>query len=250
MPRRINTFNGSFHARCVVLLAFALSRRSTIATAQSSSTFTTTGSMMTARSQHTATLLPNGKVLIAGGARWTSFSGPDLSNCYVPNVGCILASAELFDPGPGTFSRTGDMTTARRLYTATLLADGRTLIAGGYGIGGAIASAELYDPSTGTFTATGNMMTPRGGHSAILLPNGNVLMVGGYGAPGYPDLVPAELYDPISGTFGAGGAYVGRGGCDFCAPATLLADGTVLFPGQHPAQIYDPVTNTFSALRA
>ena len=71
-------------------------------------------------------------------------------------------------------------------------------------------------------------------------------MVGGYGAPGYPDLAPAELYDPISGTFSAGGVYVGRGGCDFCAPATLLADGTVLFPGQHPAQIYDPVTNTFS----
>lgn len=245
MPRRINTFNGSFRARCVVLLALALSGRAIIATAQSSSTFTTTGSMTRARSQHTATLLPNGKVLIAGGAQWT-LSGAERRDCYVPNVGCILASAELFDPGPGTFSRTGNMTTARRMHTATLLADGRILIAGGYGMEGAVASAELYDPSTGTFTATRNMMTPRGGHSAILLPNGNVLMVGGYGAPGYPDLAPAELYDPISGTFSAGGAYVGRGGCDFCAPATLLADGTVLFPGQHPAQIYDPVTNTFS----
>ena len=89
-------------------------------------------------------------------------------------------------------------------------------------------------------------MTSRGGHSAILLPNGDVLMVGGYGTPGYPDLAPAEIYNPISGTFSAAGAYVGRGGCDFCAPATLLADGTVLFPGHYPAQIYDPVTNTFS----
>ena len=198
---------------------------------------------MTARSQHTATL-PNGKVLIAGG-----LSGHFLAtnyDCYVPNVGCILARAELFDPGPGTFSRTGEMTTARRMHTATLLADGRILIAGGYGMEGAVASAELYDPSTGTFTATRNMITPRGGHSAILLPNGNVLMVGGYGTPGYPDLAPAELYDPISETFSAAGAYVGRGGCDFCAPATLLADGTVLFPGQYPAQIYDPVTNAFS----
>src|SRR4051794_41672407 len=113
---------------------------------------------MTARSQHTATLLPNGKVLIAGGARWTR-SGAELRDCYVPGIGCILASAELFDPGPGTFSRTGDMTTARRMHTATLLADGRILIAGGYIGRGAIASAELYDPSTGTFTATGNMMT-------------------------------------------------------------------------------------------
>ena len=106
MPRRINTFNGSFHARCVVLLALALSGRAIIATAQSSSTFTTTGSMTRARSQHTATLLPNGKVLIAGGAQWT-LSGAELRDCYVPNVGCILASAELFDPGPGTFSLYG-----------------------------------------------------------------------------------------------------------------------------------------------
>ena len=98
MPRRINTFNGSFRARCVVLLALALSGRAIIATAQSSSTFTTTGSMTRARSQHTATLLPNGKVLIAGGAQWTSLSGPVLRDCYVPNVGCILASAEVFDP--------------------------------------------------------------------------------------------------------------------------------------------------------
>lgn len=138
------------------------------------------------------------------------------------------------------------MTTARRMHTATLLADGRILIAGGSIGRGAIASAELDDPSTGTFTATGNMMTSRGGHSAILLPNGKVLMVGGYGTPGYPDLAPAELYDPISGRFSAAGAYVGRGGCDFCAPATLLADGTVLFPGQYPAQFYDTGTNTFS----
>jgi hypothetical protein len=132
-----NPFSGSFYARRVALLEVALSGRAIIATAQSSSTFTTTGSMMTARSQHTATLLPNGKVLIAGGARSTSLSGADSRDCYVPNVGCILASAELFDPGPGTFSRTGDMTTARRVHTATLLADGRILIAGGYGTGGA-----------------------------------------------------------------------------------------------------------------
>jgi hypothetical protein len=121
------------------------------------------------------------------------------------------------------------------------------LIAGGYVVaGGALTSAELYDPSTGIFTATGDMITARGGHTAILLSNGTVLIVGGYGTASYPNVAAAEIYDPASGKFTAGGAYVGRGGCDFCAPAILLADGKVLFPGQYPAQVYDPVTDAFS----
>jgi hypothetical protein len=121
------------------------------------------------------------------------------------------------------------------------------LIVGGYS-GAALTSAELYDPSTGTFTATGDMITARGGlgHTAILLPNGKVLVLGGYGTNSFPDVAPAEIYDPASERFTAAGAYVARGGCDFCAPAILLADGKVLFPGQYPAQVYDPVTDSFS----
>jgi hypothetical protein len=202
-----------------------------IATAQTSGTFTLTGNMSAARSQHTATLLPNGKVLIAGGVQ--SSRGSPL----------IVATTELYDPDTGTFSRAADMRTGRRMHTSALLPDGRVLIAGGFGAGTASdwgtasASAELYDPSAGTFTPTGDMTTPRGWPTAILLSTGKVLVVG--------NGTSAELYDPASGTFTATGEYVGRGGCDFCAPATLLADGTVLFPGQYPAQIYDPVRNTF-----
>ena len=139
------------------------------------------------------------------------------------------------------------MTTARRMHTATLLPDDTVLIVGGYGEGGvALASAELFDPVGGTFRATGSLSTARGGHTAILLPTGKVLVIGGYGTRTYPDVAPAELYDPASHTFSAAGAYTGRGGCDFCAPSILLADGTVLFPGQYPAQLYDPTSDSFS----
>jgi hypothetical protein len=231
-------FNVPFRRHVLLLLVMEAFAGATIATAQSSGMFTRTGNMTTARSFHTATLLPSGKVFVAGGTQSTALSGGSV----------ILASADLYDPDAGAFSPAGDMTTARRMHTSTLLADGRVLIAGGWGAsGGAVASAELYDPSTGNFTATGNMITARGDHTAILLPTGKVLMVGGYGTAGFPNVAPAELYDPASGTFIATGPYVGRGGCDFCAPATLLPDGTVLFPGQYPAQLYDPIRDTFRA---
>jgi hypothetical protein len=160
----------------------------------------------------------------------------------------ILASVEIYEPNAGTFRAVGSMITARRMHTATLLPDDRILIVGGYGVGGALASAELFDPVTGTFSATGSLSTARGGHSAILLSTGKVLIVGGYGGNTYPNVAPAELYDPASGTFTSAGAYVGRDGCDFCAPSVLLPDGTVLFPGQYPAQLYDPTSDAFSPI--
>jgi hypothetical protein len=90
---------------------------------------------------------------------------------------------------PGTFTTTGDMPTRRLSYSATLLTNGKVLIAGGVTQEQAgtsepiviktLASAELYDPATGRFTATANMTTPRESHTAALLPDGKVLIAGG-----------------------------------------------------------------------
>jgi Galactose oxidase, central domain len=220
-----------FGARIVLVVAAASSAIATSAAAQPAGTFTPTGKMTVPHSQHSATLLPDGRVLIAGGSS---------SNASV------VSSAELYDPSAGTFRAAASMIAGRRMHTATLLPDDRVLLVGGYGgAGGALASAELFDPVAGTFTATGNLITARGGHSAILLASGKVLIIGGYGVNTYPYIAPAELYDPSSGTFASAGPYVGRDGCDFCAPSVLLSDGTVLFPGQYPAQLYDPAGDAF-----
>jgi IPT/TIG domain/Galactose oxidase, central domain len=190
--------------------------------------FSVTGSLATARRQHTATLLPNGKVLIAGGL-----------------FGGYLTSAELYDPASGTFSVTGSLATARSQHTATLLPNGKVLIAGGYN-GSSLTSAELYDPASGTFSATtGSLGTARYSHTATLLRNGKVLVAGGYGAG-----VSAELYDPASGTFSATGNL---GNARYSDTATLLQNGKVLFAGGFApaalssAELYDPAgAGTFS----
>jgi hypothetical protein len=216
-------------------------------------TFSRTGSMTTPRNSHTATLLPNGKVLIAGGDLGTGGSSGSSA----------LASAELYDPATGTFAATGSMTSARRSHTATLLNDGKVLIAGGvsYSRGAQIflGSAELYDPSTGTFTATGSMIAPRSFHTATLLNNGKVLInshfnyaTGDDDGTSNDDLARAELYDPESGTFSLTGktAYLSLGRV---SASSLLISGKVLNTLEYScdpaeqAEVFDPLTETFSA---
>jgi N-acetylneuraminic acid mutarotase len=177
--------------------------------------FTPTGSMAVARFRHTATLLQNGKVLIAGGTPLSS-SNP-------------TSTAEVYDPATGSFIVTGGMTTAREEHTSTLLADGKVLIVGGAssvtGSGGLelTATAEVYDPSTGSFSVLGSMAAARSLQTATLLPSGAVLITGGG-----DDNSTAELYDPVTGSFSiTGGMETGRSGHS----ATLLPNGSVLVVG-------------------
>ena len=125
---------------------------------------------------HTATLLPSGQVLVAGGLDNSS----------------ALASTELYDPTSNTWSAAGSLTTARDAHTATLLPSGKVLIPGGLGNSGTLASAELYDPASNTWSAAGSLTTARYRPIATLLPSGQVLAAGGYGDIG--KLVSAELY--------------------------------------------------------
>ena len=195
-------------------------------------------SMTTRRAAHTATLLPDGKVLVAGG-----FTGGENS----------LASAEVFDPGTSTFTFAGNMNASRAGHTATLLPNGKVLIAGGYN-GSYLASAELYDPATRKFTPVSSMVTARSGHVATLLNDGKVLLAGGTGV-GWTFLTDAELYDPATSTFTATGSLTSARESH---TATLLTNGKVLIAGGHrgrrpaitiyaSAEIYDPATGRFTA---
>ena len=180
-----------------------------------SETWSPVGAMNNARSKHTATLLPGGQVLITGGY---TFVG-DSKNC--------LNTAELFDPTASQWTVTNAMNVSRENHTATLLPNGKVLLAGGDNTtNGRLASAELYDPLAGTWTLTGSMNVGRTNHTATLLPGGKVLVTGGSALASTN--IAAELYDPVTGAWtGTGPMSVNRAN----HTATLLPNGNVLVAG-------------------
>jgi len=147
--------------------------------AQPLGTFSVTGAMTTLRFQHSATLLMDGRVLLAGGYGSAAKDWPAL---------------KFTTRRTGAFSPTGGMTSPRRMHSATLLPDGRVLIVGGYSSANALGSAELYDPASSTFIPTGSLTWPRVGIRQFCLLSGKVLILGGYGgsaaAPGFPNVAP------------------------------------------------------------
>jgi hypothetical protein len=242
-----------------------------------SGAFRTTGSLNVGRYNHTATLLNNGKVLIAGGMNSnTSLASTELydpvAGTFTPsaNLYCfctpkpallangkvlfaggydgakVVPTAALYDPTSETFMPTGSLNAPRAGNSATLLGNGKVLIAGG-----GVLSAELYDPAAGTFTLTGSLSAQRSGHTATLLKDGNVLLAAGYGGTYNTDfLSSAELYNPATGNFTVTGSLnTGR----IWHTANLLSTGKVLVVGgtdnSHSlssAELYDPVAGTFS----
>lgn len=200
--------------------------------------------MVSRHAYHTSTLLLDGRVLVAGGLINDRLDGQ------------VSTAAELYDPGSRTWSATKGMLVARWGHTATLLRDGKVLVAGSYrNSADPVASAEIYDPISGRWTATGKMNRGRGGHTATLLLDGRVLVVGG-GAEstryeGEPRSATAELYDPATGTWTATGSMTQ---VRALFSSTLLPDGRVLVAGGDPgfraAELYDPRSGRWTATKS
>jgi N-acetylneuraminic acid mutarotase len=198
------------------------------------------------RGYQTATLLPNGKVLVVAGSQTSR----------------ILASAELYDPQTRRWSSAGTLRTARSLHTATLLKSGKVLVVGGSQVSpfylGSLATAEIYDPQTNSWALAASMHTPRSYHTATLLADGRVLVVGGIQASNDVTgavLASAELYDPVTDTWTGAAPMPGARAKH---SATLLADHRVLVTGGtdadyyafsgyfRTAELYDPATDSWS----
>ena len=252
---------------------------------KAASSFNNANPLAAARMSHTATLLPDGKVLVAGGNKtnlaflsgaelfnpgsgtWTATGGLTdarglhtatlLPNGKVLVVGGLNSasngpvSVELYDPADGTWTATGALTNAIVLHAAALLPDGKVLVAGGAGTNGNLSNAELYEPASGTWAVTGSMTTTRKGHTMTLLPSGKVLAAGGCLKGNTIPLASAEMYDPATGTWAMTGAMSEARALH---TATLLSNGKVLVAGGFgtnravlaSAELFDPASQKWT----
>ena len=201
------------------------------------------GSLSVARSFFSATLLNDGRVLVAGGQDTDNLS---------------LKSSEIYDPAAGKWSPTGEMTNARKNHRATLLQDGRVLVTGGLDVGegvlrsqtgkGVVSLAEIYDPAAGVWESIADMNEARTLHQAVLLQDGRVLVIGG-GDADYEPIASAEIYDASIGTWTVTGDML-KARQEHTA--TVLSDGRVLVTGggrinaTETTEIYDPSTGAWS----
>ena len=191
--------------------------------------WTLVGDMLHVRVVHTATLLRDGRVLVAGG----------LSCCHEasPTLDFYESSAEIYDPSTDKFTATGSLSAARGNHAAALLPDGRVLIAGGNGNDPAAPplGTEIFDPATGQFTSGGDLRQPRDSHAAVALTDGRILVIGGEVPPEVSGVVgvgatATEIFDPATGRWSAG-PHLDE--AFYAATVTLLSNGKVLvFGGQ------------------
>jgi len=242
----------------------------------------TTNTMTEGRNDHTASLLPNGQVLLAGGfqngpgdrdtlelfdpvtSAWITITNK-LNSARSHHTATLLPGGKVFvaggfsrnwvtnstevcDSANGTWANASALSFPRANHTATLLPNGKVIVAGGDSNPTALSSAELFDPTTGLWTVTSPMVTPRSSHTATLLPNGKLLVAGGRGIG---EILSAELYDP------AGGSWMPTGAMNtkrMYHSATLLKNGKVLVAGGYnsangvlsTAELYNPATGTWA----
>jgi hypothetical protein len=191
-------------------------------------TWSATANMLRPRGGFPATLLRDGRVLLG-----------DIDD---PEADLPIEGAEVYDPASGTWSATGQMIEdGGSGLTATLLHDGKVLVAGN--------RAQLYDPDSGTWSATGTDNIPGYKHLAILMSDGKVLLAGGevIAEPRSHDTDAASVYDPVTGTWTAI-ANMQAPHSGFDTMALLLGDGKVLVYSRLRSEVYDPTTRTWTAL--